>query len=84
MYASIKEAREAAKKLEEEKLKTKEEVEFRVNDLQVSGIFTTLIGSSHTENVFQTNKKCQFVGFLFNFIPIYFLYIIALLNVNDF
>lgn len=36
LYASLKEAREAAKRIEEEKMRSQEEVTLRVNDLRVS------------------------------------------------
>ena len=38
MYASLKEAREAAKQLEEEKMKNEEEVELRKDNIRVSNI----------------------------------------------
>ncbi|XP_052068910.1 SH2 domain-containing protein 4B-like isoform X4 [Mytilus californianus] len=38
LYASLKEAREAAKRLEEEKMRSEEEVTLRVNDLRLNGV----------------------------------------------
>ncbi|XP_063444641.1 SH2 domain-containing protein 4B-like isoform X3 [Mytilus trossulus] len=38
LYASLKEAREAAKRLEEEKMRSQEEVTLRVNDLRLNGV----------------------------------------------
>ena len=38
MYASLKEAKEAAKLLQEEKMKTEQEVNLRKNNMRVSNI----------------------------------------------
>ncbi|XP_071130132.1 SH2 domain-containing protein 4B-like isoform X1 [Mytilus edulis] len=38
LYASLKEAREAAKRIEEEKMRSQEEVTLRVNDLRLNGV----------------------------------------------
>ena len=42
LYASLKEARLAAKQLEEEKMRSQEEVQLRVNDLRVSCFINSL------------------------------------------